>query len=679
MIINPAIARSTGRVLRRALRQTVARPIRSLQAFAEAEITIPTGPYEGLPYTPERQPATALYIKLLSSGHWPRNFAVGPTQSGKTFAGSVLEVLWHLVEVGETVIFAAPTLDMAWNKWERDFIPVIEASTFRHLLPRTGPGSRGGQADLLRMGNGKYLKFMAAGGSDKTRSHFESRVVVYTELDGFDKVGGESEETTKRRQIENRTRAHGDNKRIYAECTVTTEEGATWHEYVQGTETRVVMRCPHCLDYVLPEREDLHGALGHESIEDARTKGHIRCPACEMKWSEADRTSAVHDLVALHRGQEIARKRPSKRSKVPWFPLEPVRLHIPRRAPVYDGPEEVIVGAPPRTDTLGYRWNAVHNLFNPISLVAAEEHRNQDQTEHDAGEREMSQFWWATPYESDDIDYTQLGVKSIRARSVKDRTRGVVPPDTEILAIAFDVGKYQYHWVAGAFGEGARCHIVDYGATAIPEHTDIDHSNWAIQAALLDFLENPPPHGFDGRAFDIGLVDSGAYTAAIYRFCQNAPGWWLPVKGADTRQYHVPAQRTKKVRWIGEQCHESKVRAQQRLLYVNVDHWKQYVHDSFSTPIGQPGAVSLFHYDASEKSKAPHTSFAQHIIAEKRVEEFTERGGRRLVWQRPNRNNHYLDCTTYLCAGASRARARLEQAAKSGKGTFMQRIQDRRR
>lgn len=49
--------------------------------------------------------------------------------------------------------------------------------------------------------NGATLKFMSAGGGDKIT------------------------------QLEARTRAYGRLKRIYMECTVSTEQGRTWQEY----------------------------------------------------------------------------------------------------------------------------------------------------------------------------------------------------------------------------------------------------------------------------------------------------------------------------------------------------------------------------------------------------------------------------------------------------------------
>ena len=82
---------------------------------------------------------------------------------------------------------------------------------------------------------------MSGGGSDKSRAGFTSRVVVITETDGMDQPGSTSRESDKITQLEARTRAYGSRKRIYMECTVSTEQGRTWQEYQQGTQSRIVL------------------------------------------------------------------------------------------------------------------------------------------------------------------------------------------------------------------------------------------------------------------------------------------------------------------------------------------------------------------------------------------------------------------------------------------------------
>ena len=215
------------------------RRVRSLRAFAEAEVVIPDGPWQGRRFRCDRQPYTGLWFDAVDTGHWNRCVATGPTQSGKTLACFVIPLLYHLFEIGETVICGLPDMDMAIDKWREDILPAIEQSRFRDLMPRRGGGSRGGRVESLQFLNGATLKFMSGGGGDKSRAGFTARVVVITETDGMDRPGATSRESDKITQLEARTRAYGSRKRVYMECTVSTEAGRTWREYTAGTKSRM--------------------------------------------------------------------------------------------------------------------------------------------------------------------------------------------------------------------------------------------------------------------------------------------------------------------------------------------------------------------------------------------------------------------------------------------------------
>ncbi len=224
------------------LRQARPRRMRSMRAFAEQEIVIPDGPYAGRRFRCDRQPYTGLWFDAVDSGLWSRCVATGPTQSGKTLSCFVIPLLYHLFELEETVICGLPDMDMAADKWREDLLPAIEQSRYRDLMPSRGGGSRGGRVESFQFRNGATLKFMSGGGGDKSRAGFTSRVVVITETDGMDQSGGNSRESDKITQLEARTRAYGGRKRIYMECTVSTEEGRTWQEYQHGTRSRILLR-----------------------------------------------------------------------------------------------------------------------------------------------------------------------------------------------------------------------------------------------------------------------------------------------------------------------------------------------------------------------------------------------------------------------------------------------------
>jgi hypothetical protein len=117
-------------------------------------------------------------------GNWTRCVVTGPPHSAKTLAGFVIPLLYHLPEIGKTVICGLPDIDIAIDKWLEDILPAIEQPRFRDLMPRQGGGRRGGGVESLQFLNGATLKFMSGGGGDNSRTGFPSRAVVITETDG---------------------------------------------------------------------------------------------------------------------------------------------------------------------------------------------------------------------------------------------------------------------------------------------------------------------------------------------------------------------------------------------------------------------------------------------------------------------------------------------------------------
>jgi len=384
--------------------------LRTMRQFAEQEIVIPDGPYEGRRFTCERQPYTAVWFAAVDSGLWSRLVATGPTQSGKTLTAYVIPMLYHLFEIGETVIGGVPDMDMAADKWREDLLPAIERTQFREMLPRSGAGSRGGKIDTVRFQNGATLKFMSGGGGDKSRAGFTSRVVIITETDGMDESSDTSREADKITQLEARTRAYGNRKRVYMECTVSVELGRTWTEYKDGTESRIMLPCPHCAAYVQIERDNLVGWKDAEDAVDARSASEFCCSDCGSPWTEDQRRSANLSAVLVHKGQEIT-------------------------------PDGEAVGPIPKTDTLGFRWSAANNLFLTAGDIGADEWRASRAADEDNADREMRQFVWCLPYEPSLMDLTPLDPRVIVKR-VRDLPKGSVPEDTQYLTVGVDIGKY---------------------------------------------------------------------------------------------------------------------------------------------------------------------------------------------------------------------------------------------
>lgn len=614
--------------------------VRPISEWVEQEVILPNGPFANERYRHDRHPVSRPWFEALDSGEWTRYAACGPTQNGKTLLCYVIPVCYHLFEVGETVIVGLPDMGMAADKWEQDFLPVVEASRYRELLPTTGEGSRGGVVKrAIRFRNGATLRFMSGGGSDKKRAGYTSRVLAVTEVDGMDEPGQASREADKIEQLEGRTRAFGrTGKRVYLECTVSIEQGRIWQEVKRGTDSRLARPCPHCGEWVTPEREHLKGWQDAESEEEAAAKAAWHCPSCDHPWTDEERAAVASNAILVHRGQSV-----DNRGR--------------------------ITGDPPQTQTLGFRWSAIDNPFQSAGDVGAEEWLANKSRDKENAEKKQRQFVFALPYDPPDVDLTQLDPDAIEART-SGLKRGVVPEDCVGIAVGVDTGRRQLHWVAIAVRLAGPWPVIEYGEATV------EADRLGTQRGLLAALQQLRSYwtggwrSLDGRQWTPAqvLIDSGyhEHQAAVYQLCAVANQGlsenqvvYRPGKGFGEGQlrmgrYLAPNKRTADVVAVGDNYDLRRVRKNGKLLpnvvlcHINVDQWKSLVHEGLTLPPEELGAITLW----ETADTYEHSTFAQHLVAETQVEKFLPGRGRVIVWDRVNRNNHYLDATCYAAVAA---------------------------
>jgi hypothetical protein len=167
-------------------------------------------------------------------------------------------------------------------------------------------------------------------------------------------------------------------------------------------------------------------------------------------------------------------------------------------------PEGEVVGPPPRTRTLGFRWNAFNNLFWTAATVASREWRAARNPDEEDAKKEMCQFVWVTPYKPPKIDLTQLDAAVIVKR-ITGEERGRVPADASYVTVGLDLGKRLCHWAAPAWREDGSPHVMDYGRFEVAsDELGIER---ALLAALRDFRDQVTEKGWQGRD---GIVKPGA-------------------------------------------------------------------------------------------------------------------------------------------------------------------------
>lgn len=645
-----------GADLRWVLAEMRPRALRKMGKFAESEIRIPDGPFLGLRYRCDRQPYSRLFFEAVDSGVYREYIAVGPTQSGKTLTCFVIPAMYHLFEVGETVICVVPDESMVNDKWTQDLLPVIKASKFAKYLPTKGQGSRGGRVtDSVTFTNGVTLKFMTAGGGDTNRAAFTARVLILTEMNKFGERKASSAESDMYRQLKGRLRAFGDQALIYGECTVTNEAGLVWSEYSNGTASALACPCGHCGDYVTPGREHLVGWEDAKTAMEAAQLARWACPSCGVLWGDGEREKFVKGSILIHEGQTVkVVKRGYK-----------------------------IMGDAPDTWTLGFRWSAVDNLFLKTGYIGAGEWTARNLAENEINaEIEQLQFVWAMPVPDGSDKSIALRPDALAHRQGRFG-KGVVPPGAGLVAF-MDLGKYKCHWgVAAAVdtSEGLRYWLVDAGMI----RTEMDHLSErdAMLVAMREFHERCEEGFLDDATGEViqptlRYIDSGKWADIVYDFiiemAAAGHGGYFPTKGFGVSQdqarvYTEPSKVTDRVVLVGDRYHLALQEAKGVvLIHIDVDAWKSRVHAALRAPIGETGSLVLWKGDWKK-----HMPVARHLLSEVAIEEFVPGKGTVVRWEKISRDNHWFDCVVgafagldYLGALMEAKRHGAEQKARKG-------------
>ena len=615
-------------------------PLRSIRQFAEQEVVIPDGDYKGQLFRCHRQPAHGLWFDEIDSGRWSRFAFVACQQSGKTLAGYVIPIMYHAFEIQETVIVGLPTMDIAKDKWEVDIKPAIEASRYADLLPKSGGGSRGGTPELITLRNGANLKFMSGGGGDEKRSAFTSRVLVVTEADKLDEVGGASDENTKLRQMEGRTRFFGNRKRVYLECTVSEETGRIWQEWQNGSAGLVHLPCHGCGDYVAPEREHFIGWQEATEEIDAEESRFV-CPSCGILWQEETRKAQLSKAIVVHKGQRVEAGQ--------------------------------VVGDLPKTRTCGFRYSAATNAFADVAMIGVDEWKAKRSIDEDLAGRELLQWTWAWPPAPRTVDVEPLSVEAVEMRQ-HNLPRMIAPADTVRICAGVDWRKEQFEWFVVAERKAGQIICIDFGYEKIDQTAPVRQATEKAFAAIRDQFEyGYEIHGRGQRVrVELSILDCHSNADMLYEIAYGVVGW-MPSIGIGYKQhqatFNAPKNTGKTIKALGdgwyigitERVFGGKMRRFD-VTHNNADAWKLRLHHSLSVAIDHPHAMLL------PKQSKPGTrhELARQLTAEKQESVYESGKGQVLKWVSVRQKNHWLDAAymSLVAVSIQRQKQQQQQAKK---------------
>ena len=626
------------------IRDGQTKPVRTIRQFAVDEVRIPPGSkHAGERLQIRRQPVQGIFFDEVDRGYWLDIVCTAPSQAAKTFLCFDIPLAYHVAELQETVVVGVPDGQMVDDKWNQEIRPIFDASPkLRELLPITGEGSRGGKVrDVVTFRNGASMRFMTRAGSNQSKAGYTARVVVVTEASGWTAGTENSEEADPLRQLRARQKSWDREERtLIIEGTGTVEEDYPWALHKISTKSRLVTMCPHCGEWNQPERRNLRGWDAADSEDEAASLAYFECPDCGDTIDDEMRREAVEAVRIVHDGQWIDR-------------------------------HGDVCGDLPVSRRLWFRWSGWHNLFSSIGSLAAEEWKKTqeiaDSPAEESAERELCQFIWAVPYEMQLGDDIRIDATVTAKRKADLYAHEILPEDTTHLAMGIDIGMRKGHYVVLAGRECGRIHLPAYGEFDIDG--DKMDTDLAIQMALEKFWHEFASagmmfHGSRGEAMvptsvmvDANYKTKGVFAAwaSITKRARSHP--LLPVFGRGSSQmikaYSHPKRRGSGVMMIGDEWHLSRYRNEDGVRgfcgFINVDHWKDQFHHHISVPIESVGSLTLYAAPARD-----HLKITQHWAGEVRTEEFKPGRGKKVVWDRKIRQQHWFDASIYARVGLSR-------------------------
>jgi len=240
--------------------------------------------------------------------------------------------------------------------------------------------------------------------------------------------------------------------------------------------------------------------------------------------------------------------------------------------------------------------------------------------------------------------------------------RGLIGPDCKRITCSIDIGRRQLHWSIIAWAAGAVGRVVDYGTEDVfsplgnlQEAKTIKAQEQAILSALLVFRDNIESTGLpvaetgEIRKIDLCLIDAGWFPDPVHQFClASASGIYRPSNGLGSNSRQGRFRRPSKDKQRAGAHWYISTKPPRRIFYnLDVDYYKQRVHDGFMTPADQNGSISLYGDDPIR-----HRLFAEQILAEIWTRDFVAGKGWKEGWIVRHRRNHYLDTAAANIAAA---------------------------
>jgi hypothetical protein len=270
------------------------------------------------------------------------------------------------------------------------------------------------------------------------------------------------------------------------------------------------------------------------------------------------------------------------------------------------------------------------------------------------------QFW--AEYQNEPMDVDVSGYKLEPVQVIAHQAplgKGVVPDQARILVAATDINRAGLCWVVVGFDQQMSAHVAAYGKW--PENGDVWPENapelaraqgiFNALTGLARYLSQAPLSRA-GQRIQISrlLIDRGYEPDAVHKFCKQAAAQFrlIPCRGYAAQKYG-PRKGT----LVGapfENCHITESPSGQYIAF-NSDAVREIMQRAWLGEAGAPGGATLYKDDPRM-----HSTFADHICAEKLRQKYQTDAGLRWEWvHAPGTQWDFADAMSMAYVGAASA------------------------
>lgn len=474
--------------------------------WAESHLVFPRGtsPNAPGPLSFERQPYLREILDCATDPTVETVYVCGGAQIGKTALLIAMLGVFMGQQPGNGV-WAMTSLDQVRDFSKKRVMEFIRANPClaRYLRPGDVSAFQPLNYQLLHMD----VKFVGTG-SPANLASTPAAWVIGDEAAKWPHVN--KEEAPPMQLLMERTKAFP--RRFHVFCsTPTTVENEFWQGFL-GTDMRqFFVPCPLC---------------GGEFVFRF-SKETVRWDRPESGVTDIDLAASTVRYVCPHCGGEIYEdSKADMLRRGCWRPSDELRMEYG------DGRIE------PSRSSRGYHLDTMYSPFVSWGAYVRKFLECYQRLTVATDLQNLRNSWGALPYE-----FTKVSVKEEHVSELcGEHARGEVPGDPYYVSVGYDPGGDATHWVACAVYDGGEMRVIDWGTilqarseTHLEDEGTVDEPRWRTVVDKPGVAPHFLSLRWGEREADVGFVDAGYMTGAIYDECAMVPGRLTPTKGVSTK------------------------------------------------------------------------------------------------------------------------------------------------